>query len=1271
MKGFKFISIALLCCLIFCGGGAAHASDEHSVLFINLAWYYLDDGNNMYKTLQDVVGESNTTIVRLTSNGQIKTLLENNHYDQIWLFDISNKSDTYDDDWEAIANWFNKDNSRAILCDGRIISSYKSNRDQTEGKKLTENYYENMKRDGGGLLLGTDHNTFANGGTNDICRLIGIGDFTGNFNLAKIPVDTKSPLMTYPNNMGDSLYNDSSTSQAPYGLQPNGRILYSVAWHSGNKNTPGISYTGKGSVGFFVKIDSPANNSRFASGETINFSATYTSTVSNAEPFSFTWTSNIDGVLSTNVEEELTKEQKVSTSSLSAGKHLITLQGSDSQNGADADSITVVVGLPVATIENISPTGSVAGNLIEFEGHGGGSEDYTITGYRWAINEMVDGEKQDEAIPIGSTASFFTDKIPAGTWMVSFWVKNSENHWSLPANQEIKVEDSIDFSDLAVGRNDIRFLDKDGKDVWNPQKGDTIFIEAKIHNISMVDTTDKVDLSIYNGDTKSGTVIGNATIDEIKSGSSVTQKIEWKISDNIDDGYKVISIHVEYQNPDDNKEVSTENNFATAAIVVGTVGSGSYAMDVTANAPAILYSGYDSTIFGDAKYSWGSRLPVMGAIVTVEIEETGERYTSRTRAPNGKYTVDIELPPTGIYNAKVCVFDNNLYSCKTIKLKVVDPPIYIWDIDLGKWVPEIDSPDFDSEPAIPPPSTDLEIESINFTGDKVYTIESGGTRSIVNNEVKVNVEIINDGNLAVKRDFSVKLYDANPASETAKLLKTIDVDADDMSDKKESLTFDGWTPNEAKAYDIYVVVDADNTVQEANENNNLICRRIEVREARPDLKPSGLNISVTAPVRTESVIISADIYNKGQAGSGNSFKVSYYINNLYNPTDSHQTIGIDTVDVAIAKGESHKSSITWDTSNYSAGNHVIYAIVDEEEAVAEDIENNNTTSKNLYLYDDKADLYPVDLTSSPASPYPSTEITLTATIRNLGGLNSESEEVIFYLNDNQIGSAQSGIIAAKGASKAVSINWTTPANNGTIYIIVEVNGHQYIKNINISSTPPPDLKILSEDIDYSPSSPVSQNEEVTIWADIENISNQTDAENFVVRFLTDSPVSGLVEVGTPQSIESLTKSSQMKVTANETLKATEQFYAVLVQLIPTTKQGDANPGNNEATTSLFVDIGLPFAVAGDDLIAKVKDTVKLDGSKSLNVTEYIWELIAKPEGSAATLSNADTANPEFVPDKSGNYVVQLKVTDGTGYSEPDEVQITVDSNSFNINLKAG
>ena len=88
----------------------------------------------------------------------------------------------------------------------------------------------------------------------------------------------------------------------------------------------------------------------------------------------------------------------------------------------------------------------------------------------------------------------------------------------------------------------------------------------------------------------------------------------------------------------------------------------------------------------------------------------------------------------------------------------------------------------------------------------------------------------------------------------------------------------------------------------------------------------------------------------------------------------------------------------------------------------------------------------------------------------------------------------------------------------------------------------------------------------------------------------------------------------------------------------------------------------PIANAGSDQSAHPGQTVSLDGSQSLDpdgsTISYAWSFSAKPAGSAASLTDSDTALPSFPLDVPGTYVVQLIVSDGTLSSAPDTVTVT-------------
>jgi hypothetical protein len=360
-------------------------SGEQKVLFIAVSDRQYDPvADNVFDTL--LLANANATYLYLWRNGDAAALIAANNFDQIWVFDLSDRTDGYTTDWQAIADWFNAREGGEIICDARMIASYweepfkpdEAQRYMDEGRRLTQNYYENLKQRGGGLLLATDDDSYQNG-INSINALIGIEAFSGLFTQDTVPVDTGSPLMTTPNDMGAQLFSDSTPGQAPGGLQPNGQVFYPVAWLSGDIDFPAISCTIEGLAGFHVHITSPADGSLIGVGDTVTFLAT---PQGGGAPYSYTWISNLDGVLGTG--------QMLPVSTLSLGQHIITVEAFDGGDWFDTDSISIrvveAVPSPTATptvtptmtpadTATVTPTGTVTltptqtiGGLVVFSG---------------------------------------------------------------------------------------------------------------------------------------------------------------------------------------------------------------------------------------------------------------------------------------------------------------------------------------------------------------------------------------------------------------------------------------------------------------------------------------------------------------------------------------------------------------------------------------------------------------------------------------------------------------------------------------------------------------------------------------------------------------------------------------------------------------------------------------------------------------------------------------------------------------------------------------
>lgn len=145
---------------------------------------------------------------------------------------------------------------------------------------------------------------------------------------------------------------------------------------------------------------------------------------------------------------------------------------------------------------------------------------------------------------------------------------------------------------------------------------------------------------------------------------------------------------------------------------------------------------------------------------------------------------------------------------------------------------------------------------------------------------------------------------------------------------------------------------------------------------------------------------------------------------------------------------------------------------------------------------------------------------------------------------------------------------------------------------------------------------------------------------------------------------SLTPPSGSTADIQPTTTATASFDLDLpgtyvVQLIVRDAALDSPP----VTLALTTDNSRPVADPGPNRQAQVGDNVTLDGSGSSDADadplNFLWSLLTRPDGSTATILDADREFAGLVPDLPGLYVIQLIVNDGQLASDPGTARIEV------------
>ncbi|CAM4380119.1 PKD domain-containing protein [Kerstersia similis] len=102
-------------------------------------------------------------------------------------------------------------------------------------------------------------------------------------------------------------------------------------------------------------------------------------------------------------------------------------------------------------------------------------------------------------------------------------------------------------------------------------------------------------------------------------------------------------------------------------------------------------------------------------------------------------------------------------------------------------------------------------------------------------------------------------------------------------------------------------------------------------------------------------------------------------------------------------------------------------------------------------------------------------------------------------------------------------------------------------------------------------------------------------------------------------------------------------------------------GASDDWTGNGSNVSTPVAHAGTAQSVLVGATVKLNGTGSTGAASYTWTLVSKPDGSSASLSQADTASPSFIADVAGRYEFDLVVSNSAGSSNHSRVLITAGS----------
>ncbi len=153
-------------------------------------------------------------------------------------------------------------------------------------------------------------------------------------------------------------------------------------------------------------IDEPLADTVYNDGDTIRFQATVTSETTLVEDLAFTWSSDVNGLFSTEGASSA-GIASFETSELSVGAHTVTVQAVDDDGFVGQDTVALVInGLPEAPTLEITPDPATTVDelLVTIVGEAVDPEGDAVTyTYSWAVDGVVSSASTSDRLPSSVT----------------------------------------------------------------------------------------------------------------------------------------------------------------------------------------------------------------------------------------------------------------------------------------------------------------------------------------------------------------------------------------------------------------------------------------------------------------------------------------------------------------------------------------------------------------------------------------------------------------------------------------------------------------------------------------------------------------------------------------------------------------------------------------------------------------------------------------------------------------------------------------------------
>ncbi len=752
----------------------------------------------------------------------------------------------------------------------------------------------------------------------------------------------------------------------------------------------------------------------------------------------------------------------------------------------------------------------------------------------WLNTETNGGGQVD--VPDGwyaEGASVTITAVPDAGFVFIGWIGNTTgcsvdgDEVTVPMNQPRMITAefiAVPMSDLSLDAAGLRILAADGAEVWDVDAGEELTVDVLVQNIGADPTAGSFELRLFEGgtpeslesyDTNDFIVLTSVLCeDSIPAGGELRVPLSWTVSGL--DRVAALTVQAEFSsnrlwsqaNADSGMvdmlpvlEVSLENNSVRRMLQIGSADPEDQMMRVTIDPLSGLVEGRSYELTGSASYGSSASTSVLGASVNVTVH--GVSYPTRTLSPDGRWSVPLNGLPPGSHDANVSVFDGFSLGAATSVLEVVEGPDVV----------------------------DLRLVKVECAGSGVFRTKYDVSDVYASGEVELRAFVRNDGNVAADP------FDVAFRAPSGELICSERVTGLDAYSEIWVTASSVWIAPASGVAQLTVAADAVNEVEEIAEDNNTAATTVRVGEPQINLQPykrtgwqdwmSCLFFSPAKPLVGERIQISCDVYNRGAGAipAGTALAVDFSVDGNVVGRGS-KVLSADLVMDAFAT-----VTYEWDSSGVSKGWASISAEADPDNQIAEEVEADNQTERVLTLLPVTENLHVSQFELSVRKPAVSTTVLLEAVAINDGGEDSlDGESVFFYEGsiapENLIGSVALPALSARGGTATVSVPWTAPAMDGFVSLVATTGRGGVFRTVLVVEAPIPDLAVYSEDISIAPEFP-QEGESVVVSALIHNLSGVA-ATNTMVHFFVDSGSGVWVELGAPETIETLAARRALK-----------------------------------------------------------------------------------------------------------------------------------------------